>query len=206
MANATPDPIADRSKSPVDQWFEVFVYAPLGLALDARKLWPRLVDRGRSQVALARVMGRYAVRRGSKRATAYVEHSQTQLSAVLQTLGIVDDEPAPEVAQADLDDFELDVVAFEHDRPVVDEPQVDEPAPDESAPVIAASSTATVSSEDVPDVATLAIPDYDNLSASQVVPRLGGLSLVELDAVGRYEAAGRRRKTILNKVAQLRSA
>ena len=57
-----------------------------------------------------------------------------------------------------------------------------------------------------PTVAELAIPDYDNLSASQVVPRLAGLSTDELEAVRRYEAAGRGRKTILNKVAQLQSA
>ena len=52
----------------------------------------------------------------------------------------------------------------------------------------------------------LAIPDYDNLSASQVIPRLGGLSPDELEAVRRYEAAERGRKTILGKIAQLQSA
>ena len=49
----------------------------------------------------------------------------------------------------------------------------------------------------------LAIPDYDGLSASQVVTRLGGLAPDELEAVRRHEAANRGRKTILNKVAQL---
>jgi hypothetical protein len=49
----------------------------------------------------------------------------------------------------------------------------------------------------------LAIPDYDALSASQVVPRLAGLAGDELDAVRRYEGANRGRKTILSKIAQL---
>jgi hypothetical protein len=49
----------------------------------------------------------------------------------------------------------------------------------------------------------LAIPDYDSLSASQVVNRLPSLSVDELEAVRSYEAAHRGRKTILNKVAQL---
>jgi hypothetical protein len=49
----------------------------------------------------------------------------------------------------------------------------------------------------------LAIPDYDSLSASQVVNRLPGLSADELEAVRSYESAHRGRKTILNKVAQL---
>ena len=58
-------------------------------------------------------------------------------------------------------------------------------------------------SEPGPDVADLAITDYDSLSASQVVTRLPGLTLDELEAVRAYEAAHRGRKTILNKIAQL---
>jgi hypothetical protein len=53
--------------------------------------------------------------------------------------------------------------------------------------------------------ATLAIPDYDSLSASQVVPRLESLSTDELDAVRAYESSNRGRKTILNKIEQLKS-
>jgi GNAT superfamily N-acetyltransferase len=39
----------------------------------------------------------------------------------------------------------------------------------------------------------LAIPSYDSLAASQVVPRLDGLSSIELEAVRRYEEAHRGR-------------
>jgi hypothetical protein len=56
-----------------------------------------------------------------------------------------------------------------------------------------------------PDVAALAIPDYDGLSASHVVNRLAGLSSDELETVRAYEAANRGRKTILSKIAQLQS-
>jgi hypothetical protein len=56
-----------------------------------------------------------------------------------------------------------------------------------------------------PDVADLAITDYDSLSASQVVTRLPGLTRDELEAVRAYEAVHRGRKTILNKIAQLQS-
>ncbi len=59
------------------------------------------------------------------------------------------------------------------------------------------------SSEAVPEAASLAIPGYDSLSASQVVQRLAGLRAEELRAVGRYEAARRGRRTILSRVAQL---
>jgi hypothetical protein len=49
----------------------------------------------------------------------------------------------------------------------------------------------------------LAIPGYDSLAASQVIPRLDGLSAEELDAVLRYERATRRRRTIFGRIAQL---
>jgi hypothetical protein len=55
----------------------------------------------------------------------------------------------------------------------------------------------------VPDAASLAIPDYDSLAASQVVPRLAALSTDELDAVRSYESAHRGRRTILGRVDQL---
>ena len=75
-------------------------------------------------------------------------------------------------------------------RPVP--PPVPDPPTDDTAAV-----------EPAPPAASLGIPDYDVLSASQVVPRLPGLSTDELDAVRRYEAAHRGRKTILAKIAQL---
>lgn len=58
---------------------------------------------------------------------------------------------------------------------------------------------------DVPHVGELAIEGYDHLAARQVVDRLDGLTTVELGAVERYEAAHRRRRTVLGKIEQLRS-
>jgi hypothetical protein len=82
-------------------------------------------------------------------------------------------------------------------------PRQDAPAP-APAPTPAPSAPVARPLNNLgPAVGTLAIPDYESLSASQVVPRLGGLSHGELDAVRGYEAAHRGRKTILNKIAQL---
>ena len=55
----------------------------------------------------------------------------------------------------------------------------------------------------MPDVASLAIPGFDTLSASQVVQRLDGLSRSELVAVRTYETSTRGRRTILSRVDQL---
>jgi hypothetical protein len=48
-----------------------------------------------------------------------------------------------------------------------------------------------------------ALADYDTLSASQVVRRLASLGPDELQAVQRYEASTRNRRTILNRASQL---
>jgi hypothetical protein len=49
----------------------------------------------------------------------------------------------------------------------------------------------------------LAIADYDDLSASQVVDRLEGLSPGELEAIRAHESSHRARNTILGKIEQL---
>jgi hypothetical protein len=67
-----------------------------------------------------------------------------------------------------------------------------------------APSAAEVSWQtDVPSAEALPIPDYDELSASQVVERLEGLDRDSLDAIRRYETEHRGRNTILGKIAQL---
>ncbi len=57
-----------------------------------------------------------------------------------------------------------------------------------------------------PSAADWAIPGYDTLSASQVVRRLDGLGIHELQAVSRYEVETRGRRTILHRVQQLLGA
>lgn len=83
------------------------------------------------------------------------------------------------------------------------------PAPEtEAAPAPAAPPMTEVREKPPaggPSVHDLAIPDYDSLSASQVVTRLPGLAPAELESLRSYEAAHRGRKTILNKVAQLQA-
>ena len=55
------------------------------------------------------------------------------------------------------------------------------------------------------DVEHLAIPGYESLSASQVVPRLVSLTADELEQIRRYESAARGRKTILSRISQLQA-
>jgi len=80
------------------------------------------------------------------------------------------------------------------------------PAPARSRPAPAAPVTDVRPVTSSPAGATLAIPGYDSLSASQVLPRLDGLSEDELEAVRVYESDHRGRKTILGRISQLQAS
>ena len=67
----------------------------------------------------------------------------------------------------------------------------------------AAAAAAPADAKPAPEVADLPIPDYDELSASQVIERLEGLDPSSLEAIRAYEASHRGRNTILGKIAQL---
>ncbi len=180
----------DAEKTPAEQAIEhaidLFVYAPIGLLFEGASLLPQLVEKGRNQVSTARVLGKFAIEQGRTEATKAAGKLQDQAAGVLDFLG---DSVTP--------------VSSGSDRP---------PARTQDA----ASSTTTKAADPI-DAATkaageavsaesLAIPDYDGLSASQVVNRLAGLSVDELRSVQLYEAAHRGRKTILSKIAQLQGS
>lgn len=170
-------------KTPVDHAIDLFVYAPLGFALDARELVPKLIDRGRSQVtsqmAMARMVGQFAVKQGQGQGGKYLSRVQEQAATALGELGLLPrDGSEPGAANA--------------------------PAPRATpGPTRATSAKAAAGGADAIDASTLAVPDYDSLAASQVIPRLAGLTDDELEAVRAYEAGHRGRKTILNKIVQI---
>jgi hypothetical protein len=62
MTETTSKPGA--TKSPVGAVLDVFVFAPIGFALDARELVPKLAERGRNQFALLKVVGQFVVNKG----------------------------------------------------------------------------------------------------------------------------------------------
>jgi len=184
---ADPASANDADRSPVGHLVEYLVYAPLGLALEARNLLPNLIDRGRAQIGVARMIGEFAVKWGSVRFESSIVDAQDQAMILLRRSGLAGSEerdrsPGAEVA-----------------------PEVAERADTGASTAEANDGFAVPARDDGPDIdpSTLAIPDYDNLSASQVVPRLDGLTAGELEAVRAYEQLHRGRKTILNKVAQL---
>ena len=173
-------------KTPIEQAvehaFDLFVYAPIGILFEGASLLPELIEKGKSHVATARFMGKFAVEQASTAAAGAAAKAQDQAAGVISFLGdsISPLQPDPEPERA-------------------------APTPPSTTKTNAAKvvSKATSVVNSAISAASLAIPDYDGLSASQVVNRLAGLSSVELENVQLYEAAHRGRKTILSKVAQL---
>ena len=172
-------------RDPVARAVELFVYAPIGAGLFLLDETPGFieaaVERGRTtldpRITTARSTGEVALAFGLPMLRRKVEARAARLLSRDES-----SPPAPPAAPP---------VA----RPIPTEPWTPAPAPT-SKPAYAPTNGA-------PSSAELPIPGYDELSASQVVERLVGLAPSELDAVHAYEAANRRRRTILGKIEQL---
>jgi hypothetical protein len=219
-----PSPTPERrAQSPLDRLLDLAVYGPVGLALAARELLPRWAETGRRQVeaqaATARAVGRLAVDQGARQAARAVRGLADRGGTVLREAGVApagrrpppsDGAPMPDVGVPDVGPSGDRAPGAEAQDltgaaspaggpppgPAVGAVDTEVPGPSEAGADLDAGL----------DPAELAIPGYDTLSASQVVQRLPGLSAEELEAVRTYELAGRARKTILLRVAQLKSA
>lgn len=154
-------------KDPGEQLMELFVYAPVGLALEAVDNLPRLIERGKSQVTLGRFVAKTVTKKGSSTIESFGERL------------------ANEAGQIIVDLFGIDLSA-------------DPPPP-------TAASNEVVDDAVSPD-GDLAIAEYDSQAAAQIVKLLVQLTPEEREAIGEYEASGRKRVTILRKIEQLRES
>jgi hypothetical protein len=184
----------DGSRTPLDQALDVFVYLPVGFVFELPRSIPRFIDRGRKQVDQACAIGLEALHLGNRTSSDRVNRVREQTAATLRGLGVappLGDEPVERRAAPTLSVVSdaTTTVAARSGPPT----GTNGPAP-------------SVASGPAPDPGTLAIPGYDSLSASQVVPRLEGLTTEELETVRTYEQATRGRKTILSKIAQLQAS
>jgi hypothetical protein len=169
-----------------DRLIDLFVFAPVGMALTVAEELPNLVEKGRNRIegrsATARVVGQFAVQIGSREVTRRIRR-MFEPEAPKSGPG-----PAPAARSQ------------ESDRP--EENRRVEPPSETSrldGPASSGSANGQVAAGD------LAIPAYDSLSASQVVKLLAGLSKEELVEVQIHERSNRHRATILNRIEQLLS-
>ena len=150
---------------------------------------PRLVRRTRSQTEF--VLGVLAVLPCPLAGSASTATDPLETDPALEDGGSDHDPPEHELVERT---SVLSVLARD-ERPAS--------ADDEHEPDARPAAGSIDSAGGSPAEADLAVPDYDSLAASQVVPRLATLSPEELATVAHYERAHRGRQTILNRVAQL---
>jgi len=201
--------VADE-KDTVERAKEILVYGPIGLALYVRDTAPSFlkvfVARGRAELdQRKRSMGEHL---GQARTVGQDTVGQSApAGAAPQVLRIVSDglgrvrETAGGALEA--------LGALAGDIPTTTRTTAGSSV---SSPEHAAAATAPTTPSDLGVRAStpagapapgLAIPDYDELSASQVVDRLDGLAPSALEAIRVYETAHRGRATILGKIEQL---
>jgi hypothetical protein len=172
---------------------DLALYGPVGLVLSVVEAMPDLVRKGRArlgpQVGLCRAVGQFAVRQGYRQVVGFAAARGAfpfrPVRRPARTYAVY----TPEQATGDgngTGDREGYGADGGYAAPAL---PVEAAEPRGGPPSLAAAG--------------LAIPSYDSLSATQVVQRLAGLSREEVAAVAAYEAATRRRKTILARAEQL---
>jgi hypothetical protein len=169
------------AKSPLRRTLDLCVFAPVGAAMTLAEELPELIEKGRRRVELqlgnAHVVGRFVVRKGRRDLAGRIDeilNNGVEAARAAQAAERATEPTAPAPPSAPV----------RPPAPVVSTPEA---APDPMAEATVRRS----------------LSDYDTLSASQVVRRLDSLGHEELRAVQRYEAAHRRRRTILNRASQL---
>jgi hypothetical protein len=204
-----------EEKPPVEKAVELLVYAPVGMALYVRDMLPSMmgvfVARGKREVQSHRtppppptpvppvppeVKRRIDESVGMARVVAEGGFGVAREVAG-SGIGV-----ARDVAGNALSQFlALRTNGTEPEPPPP--PRAPEATPASSAPATPPTPPDAAWKSDVAAADALPIPDYDELSASQVVERLDGLDRESLEAIRRYETDHRGRNTILGKIAQL---
>lgn len=178
---------------------DIALFAPLGLAASVAEALPSLASKGRARLlpklTLARTVGQFAVDEGYRRVVALTGRPKPSVGDLLSAaLGW-----APWLPRSS------SRPGGQHPG---EEPSARPTTGDGHRRAGQATSQqrhhgAAVKPANVPSPGELAIPSYDSLSAPQVVRLLAGLSREEIEAVRRYEAATRGRRTILARAEQL---
>ena len=203
-------PVTD-SHSPLETVLDLFVYAPVGLALTAAEEIPKLAAKGRAQLggqlAIAKVVGQFAVAQGRRQINKRMAPSPTAAAPAAPAGCPSAAAPAPASTGASETTFEELLASADWD-------------PDAAA----MSGAAQTAQGQAPDGQTAdgqsggrfpggcAGSERPGDSGLRLPGRLAGraapgrLAEDELAAVGAYESAHRGRRTILTRVRQLQRA
>ena len=207
-----------NEQNPIERAVDLFVFAPIGVAMFAKDAVPTFmkmfVSRGQTELAQRkkslhdhanqyRAVGKFAVRYGGPQvkrqaegkiggARRLAEETFSGLVVARGNGGAKEPAPATDAPPAAADARSGSIANGRANGNGAKRGPTDGKVP-----------PAAVTPAPAPPAPSLAIPGYDQLSASQVVERLDGLTKGELDAVREYEVTHRGRSTILGKITQL---
>jgi hypothetical protein len=192
-------------KDNVERAKELFVYGPIGLAMYVRDTAPSFlkvfVARGRAEVEQrSKAVGDHL---GQVREMGETAAGAPQLLRLVSD-GLARVRETAEGAFGALGTLSSDGPA--DDNGATGGPERDARDAGTERAGAGASADATPRGSGARVDAHLAIPDYDDLSASQVVDRLAGLDAADLEAIRAHEVSHRGRATILGKIEQLSRA
>ena len=210
-------------RSTVDRVVELAVHVPVGIAAFARDAVPTLVTmlagRGKrevdvhqrevvGQIANYKAVGELAVKFGPPIVKQRVNEQMVTLRA--KSVEAFESFSSSSKAYSGLSDLCSSADGSNHTESREARTN-DASATEDSAQgmasgagsIIEASTPETDSTAMQPGI--LSIPDYDGLAASQIIERLEGLNPAELNDVEEYERSTRARRTILGKIAILRT-
>lgn len=175
--------------SPLERCVELLVYAPIGLAMFAKDTVPTFmkmfVARGQTEVT-------------QRRKTAETQAGQYKtIGQMAVKYGGPEVRRQAEAAAGTVRKRAEDTIAGIATTPKPAAPKSRTPRSSGAMGATSPSANAPLGQD------ALAIPEYDLLSATQVIDRLKGLARPDLLAVQAYESAHRARTTILGKIAQL---
>lgn len=183
---------------------EIAVYAPIGLAaLCAEKVLPLLKEESanlRQQVPAARFIGQMATQQAKIQLQNRRDLGHKQLSALLEMGNSVMTQFAgwSQCGAKGSGSAEQSAPSSTAGASVASEASA-------MVPPASIIDEADLSTSTTPPVELRAIEGYDNLSAPQIISLLEDLNVLEREEVESYERANRQRRTILNRIVQLRS-
>lgn len=193
--------MSDGEKSPADQLVELLVYAPVGMIYEYDDVLEQLVKRGKSQLQLARLVGKMAAQRGQREVEENVGEIVGSVALTLakgitqfgESIGL-----APQPAKSE--QSEQSEKAEQPPPPVAELPAS---KPNKATGQKAGTKKAAAKKASKAKSAPLPIAGYDDLKAKEIVELLGDLSPSQRARVRSYELKNRARKTVVGKIDRL---
>jgi hypothetical protein len=199
----------DDQRNPVDELVDLFVYAPIGMLYEYDEVIPRLIKRGKSQVQVARLLGRMAMSGTGqdvmgKVAGGVASSVAKQITEVGAAIGLApptetDRERSPAPPPPGPGSTTDSPPPPPHPSP----PAVEAVQAAEAVEAAQDEADEALEDQDPAEAPQLPIAGYDDLTAKEIIGLLDDLSPAQRDRVRSHEQANRARKTVLGKLDRL---